>query len=289
MYTNHFSPSRTAVTMAVARAIHQLLDEPIVLKDDNAQLFLDQDTKHKIANNPYAFNDPMARTMRAAVVARNCMVLDALKAAKKSNPRLQQVVILGCGLDTISISQSSIYSDIDFYDVDISEMIEWRKSHIDKQGWMMPTNVHHVACDLTVDDLLESLKCHGFHPEQPVFFAMMGVTPYLNIDSVFNLMELISNLPTGTSIHFDYRVKTHLLNPIEQMMDRVVAEQVAKMGEPWLSDFTPDEFAEKLKAMGFSRVDHFDTERLNELFYPRRKDGLQTTGGGLRLISSFID
>ena len=95
MYTNHFSPSRTAVTMAVARAIHQLLDEPIVLNDDNAQLFLDQDTKHKIANNPYAFNDPMARTMRAAVVARNCMVLDALKAAKKSKP---DIVVL-CASD----------------------------------------------------------------------------------------------------------------------------------------------------------------------------------------------
>ncbi|WP_369311116.1 class I SAM-dependent methyltransferase [Providencia rettgeri] len=289
MHTNHFSPSRTAITMALARAVHQLLDEPIVLQDPIAEFLLDEDMRLKLHDNPYEFNDPMARTMRAAMVARNCVVRDALIKAKKENHNLKQFVMLGCGLDAFSLNQASIFKDIQFYDVDTPKMMAWRADRLNEHHISLPENVHNVNCDFNHQNAFEALSAVGFNKNEPVIISFMGVTPYLSNEVIYNMMEQVLKLPKGSSIHFDYRVQSHLLNPIEQMMDKMVAAQVAKFGEPWLSEFIPDDLRINLLEMGFSQVEHFDTTTLNERYFARRKDGLQTTGGGLRLISAFIE
>jgi len=289
MYTNYFSPSKTAITTALARAVHQILDEPIVLKDANAQLLLDEGIQLQLINDPYAFNDPMARTMRAAIIARNSVVHDALYEAKKKNSDLKQFIMLGCGLDAFSLNHASIYNDIEFYDIDTPAMIHWRKTRINDANILLPCNIHQVSCDLNNQELFEILSSFDFKKNKPVFISFMGVSPYLKNDIIYGVMERFATLPKGSSIHFDYRVKHSLLDSIEQMMDQVVAQQVSIMGEPWLSEFLPDELSIDLLKMGFTRVNHFNTENLNSLYFSKRKDGLQTAGGGLRLISAFVD
>ncbi len=286
MQTCNTVPSHTAVMMGIARAVHPLLDEPVVLGERHACHLLDDALREKLIDDPFQFNDPMMRTMRAAVVARSCLVRDALRRETLVAACLSQSVVVGCGLDGFSLNESSRYPWMRFFDVDRPSMQAWRKKALTDSGISQPDNVFAVDCDLNNQALSQSLESAGYDIRLPALYSMMGVTPYLTRERVYSLLEAIARCPSGSSVHFDFRVDNGLLDPIEQMMDRVVERQVAAMGEPWRSSFDPDELEITLKSFGFKDVTLFDTAALNRRYFHRRRDGLQTAGGGLRIISA---
>jgi O-methyltransferase involved in polyketide biosynthesis len=46
------------------------------------------------------------------------------------------------------------------------------------------------------------------------------------------------------------------------------------MGEPVLSQFTPEQLETKLRQIGFSEVIHFDPDDVHERYFKGRTDGL---------------
>lgn len=62
-------PSRSALTVASMRAVHQLLDEPIVFPDQLALPLLSASAEAALRDDPFVLNDPMSRGLRAALVA----------------------------------------------------------------------------------------------------------------------------------------------------------------------------------------------------------------------------
>ena len=63
-------PSRSALTVASLRAVHQLLDEPSVFIDPIALPLLGASTEAALRDDPFVLNDPMSRGLRGALVAR---------------------------------------------------------------------------------------------------------------------------------------------------------------------------------------------------------------------------
>ncbi|WP_375056679.1 class I SAM-dependent methyltransferase [Zobellella sp. DQSA1] len=94
-------PSSSARRVATARAVHQLLDEPSVLADPFALPILEPSLRRCVIDDPFQFNDPAARSMRAAVVGRSRLAEDTFTEALAEGVR--QLVILGAGLDTFTL------------------------------------------------------------------------------------------------------------------------------------------------------------------------------------------
>ena len=88
----HGAPSRTAQNVAALRAVHQLLDEPLVLPDPIALPLLGASTEAALKGDPFALNDPMSRGLRAAMVARSRFVEDELSRCVAAGAR--QYVVL---------------------------------------------------------------------------------------------------------------------------------------------------------------------------------------------------
>jgi len=63
-------PSRTALRVATLRGVHQLLDEPVVLVDPYALPILGPKLEAEVRADPYVYNDPFLRVLRASVVLR---------------------------------------------------------------------------------------------------------------------------------------------------------------------------------------------------------------------------
>ena len=59
-------PSRSALSVASLRAVHQLLDEPLVLSDPIALPLLGSSTEAALRDDPFALNDPMSRGLPPA-------------------------------------------------------------------------------------------------------------------------------------------------------------------------------------------------------------------------------
>lgn len=279
-------PSTTALMMAIARAVHQLLDEPLVLPDPVALSILGPELERAVREDPYRYNDPMARPMRAAVVAR-AMVADA-ELADAARAGVRQCVVLGAGLDTLAWRAPAAADGMRVFEVDHPATQAWKQELMRQAGLSMPHGATAVPADLQQASLQHVLEGAGFRGDQPACFVWLGVTPYLTDAAIDGTLRHVASLPAGTRIVFDYRVDASVLPPFERLMAAHMAEQVAALGEPWLSGFVPAQLVQRLTAMGFTGVTDLDAPALNARYFARRKDGLQTAGGGLRVLCARV-
>src|SRR5262245_28354737 len=92
-------PSATAALVAVRRAVHQLIDRPLIFEDPLALTIVGAAREKEIRDDPHrAGGGTLGRVLRAHLVIRSRVAEDALEAAVARGVR--QYVVLGAGLDT---------------------------------------------------------------------------------------------------------------------------------------------------------------------------------------------
>lgn len=284
VHTEQASPS--ALRVAIARAVHQLLDEPIVFDDPLALSLMGSQTEKNVRDDPYQFNDPAARTMRAAIVARSRLAEDNLKHSV--NNGIRQYVVLGAGLDSFSLRNPYQAARLKVFEVDHPAMQQRKKAILAQAAIPVPDSTVFVPIDFEVNSLAEQLREAGFRADEPACFSWLGVTVYLSNAAVLETLSFIAKLPRHSSITFDYRVHAGLLHPMEKMMEELGAASFADLGEPWISSFDPDDLQRQLREGGFTQIEHYGPMELNARYFLKRKDGLQTGGGGFRLLWACV-
>lgn len=222
----------------------------------------------------------MSRGLRGALVVRSRVAEDELARCVAAG--LRQYVLLGAGLDTFAARNVHAAQGLRVYEVDHPSTQRWKQGALQAAGLDVGDTVF-VPVDFERDDLLTALRSAGLRTDQPVFLAWLGVTMYLTPQAVLNTLAAVAALPAGSGIVFDYRVPTEQLNPIERAIHEVVSQQIAAMGEPWLSSFDPATLQRQLRELGFAQAEDLDADELNQRYFNRRKDGLRT-GGGVRIM-----
>ena len=61
---------------------------------------------------------------------------------------------------------------------------------------------------------------------------------------------------------------------------------MAAAGEPFQLFFTPEQMESELRRAGFQRIEQVDSERLNELYFKDRADGLRLSALGLGMLAT---
>ena len=274
-------PSRSALTVASLRAVHQLLDEPLVFPDRIALPLLGASAEAALRDDPFVLNDPMSRGLRAALVVRSRFVEDELSRCVAAGVR--QYVLLGAGLDTFAYRNPCRDEGLRVFEVDHPGTQRWKQQLLAEAGIDVPASLAFVPVDLERDDLAAALRQSGFRADQATCVSWMGVTMYLTADAVLKTLSTVAGFAAGTCLCFDYRVPAAMLNPIERVINEFIEQQIAALGEPWLSTFDPTQLQRQLLELGFSSAESATPEDLNERYFARRKDGLRT-GGGVRIM-----
>jgi methyltransferase (TIGR00027 family) len=268
-------PSRTALRVAEVRAVHALLDEPLVLDDPIALPILGPKTKAQLLDDPFQFNDPISRGLRAALVARCRVAEDELAHAVARGVR--QYVILGAGLDTFAYRNPHRATGLRVFEVDHLSTQQWKRQLLGNANIGVPSDVAFAAVDFENGTLTEGLAAAGYAANEPACVSWLGVTMYLSEEAVFGTLQHFVGLPIGSSITFDYRVPPETLHPIARAIDHFIAHRAAEAGEPWVAVFEPDRLRDKLLKLGFGAVETFGPDELNRRYFHRRKDGLRTS------------
>ena len=277
----HGEPSRSALRVASLRAVHQLLDEPVVLPDPIALPLLGAKTEAALRDDPFALNDPGSRALRAALVARSRFVEDEL--ARGVAAGIRQYVLLGAGLDTFAYRNPHSSMGLKVFEVDHPGTQGWKRQLLAEAGISVPSSLSFVPVDFERDGLADALQQAGFRADQPACVSWMGVTMYLTATAVLRTASTVAGFATGTSLCFDYRVPVAMLNPIERAVSEFVEHQATAIGEPWLSAFDPVQLQRRLIELGFKDAESPTPDALNTRYFARRKDGMRT-GGGVRLM-----
>lgn len=265
-------PSRTAWQVAMLRAAHQLLDEPLVLDDPLALAILGADAAAQLRDDPYPCNDPMLRGLRAGLVVRSRFAEE--EAERGIADGVRQVVVLGAGLDTFAYRHGHEVDDLRLFEVDHPATQAWKRGLLAGAGIGVPANLTYVASDFEHVTLAQALAAAGFDATQPACFSWLGVTMYLTEAAIVETLRFVAALPSPSSICFDFQAAPAQLNPVERVIVEGIVERMAASGEPWLSLFDPEKLGEMVRALGFGAVRMIGADEMNRLYLSRRKDGL---------------
>jgi methyltransferase (TIGR00027 family) len=275
--------SRTAFRVALRRAIHQVLDKPPVLDDPIAVPLLGA----QFVFDPQREMHPLARAFRAYMAARSRFAEDQLAAAvsrSPSNPRTDQYVLLGAGLDTFAYRNP--FPRLRVFEVDFPATQTWKRMLLAEAAIELPSTVCFVPLDFEHKAIEDGLREGGLDFTRPAFFGWLGVVPYLTLDAFRATLETIARMPAGSGVCFDFAIDPKTMKLSHRLAFRWLAARVAKAGEPFRLLFTAQTLEAELRRAGFRRVELCNSEQLNALYFAGRADGLKLATPGMGMMAT---
>jgi methyltransferase (TIGR00027 family) len=261
----------TARGAAAFRAVHQTHEAAAIFRDPFAEKILDDETRAALDG---IAADPSLRGIRLFIVSRSRFSEEALAASVARGAR--QVVVLGAGLDTFSLRNP--YPDVRVFEVDFPATQAWKRERLRDAGLAVPDTLTFAPVDFERESLADGLARAGFRRDRPTFFQWLGVSMYLNRETVFSTLDLIAGVP-DSAVAFDYTEPFENQSPERRARLTAMADGAAARGEPWLSFFDPPEIAAILRGKGFGDIEDLAFADVIKRYSPELGRGLQSGGG----------
>ena len=254
-------PSESAISAAMTRAAHLILDDdPKILHDTLALSFSSMPDEQAVISTLNAFYKEMGQEMspdfakdyalssRAYLVVRQRYAEDELGKALERG--ISQYVILGAGLDSFACRRPDLENKLKVFEVDHPDTQEWKKMRLRELGIDLPLNLTFVPVDFERQNLTNELRLAGCRIDIPAFFSMLGVVHYLTEGAIFQTLREIAVMATGSEIVFDYM----LLNSLLDERDRrgITWGRSQKRQQGVQSQFDPVVLGERLKEIGYN-------------------------------------
>ena len=279
-------PSYMAEAAARLRAAHQLLDDdPKILLDPLAVSILGPEIEATIQGDLEKFQSATLRRARTLLVVRARYTEDELKAAVYKG--IEQVVILGAGLDTLAYRGVEEFRNLRIFEVDHPDTQNWKLERLQIADVPMPKNVCHVGIDFDRESLPQALTNHGFNMTTPTFFSWLGVSYYLQRTSVFDMFNFISTMPISSQIVFDYLVDESELDEAGKESLASAKRQAKAHSEELRTRFISRELEVELRNIGFRDVVRLTPELATLRYLGGRADGL-SVDSSLQLMSATL-
>ena len=266
-------PKPTALRVARLRAAHQFLDVPPVFADPLARRILGHAGEEALRRSLAGQDHPLQKGLRCSVAVRARVAEDEWIARRAAG--VDQFVILGAGLDTTALRHAG---DGRLFEVDLADTQAWKRRCLAEAGIAEPASLTFVPLDFERVSLAQGLALAGFDALRPTFFSWLGVSMYLDEPAVRSTLGFIASLAPGSAVVFDYAVSPELLSPRERAGLERIAARTSAHDEPWKTFLRPDELADELKRMGFSRLRDLGADELNRRYLADRSDGLRKSG-----------
>ncbi|MGD0860976.1 MAG: class I SAM-dependent methyltransferase [Terracidiphilus sp.] len=270
--------SKTALRVAIRRAAHQLMEQPRILDDPIAVRLLGPGFARDLERASHR----VARDFRAFMAARSRYAEDRLAEAVANG--VGQYVVLGAGLDTFAYRNP--FPALQVFEVDFPATQQGKRAMLADAQIALPAGLTFVPLDFEHKTLAAGLAEAGFDAGSAAFFGWLGVVPYLTLDAFRATLGTIVRLPATSAVSFDYAVAPKTLSPLGRKAFDALAGRVAAAGEPFQLFFTPEQMESELRRAGFRRIEQVDSERLNELYFKGRADGLKLSALGLGMLAT---
>jgi methyltransferase (TIGR00027 family) len=254
--------SRTAYAAARYRAAHQVHEKGSIFSDPLALRILGHDADELLGDAP-------RRGMRLFIAARHRFAEDHLAAAVRRGVRT--AVVLGAGLDTFAYRNP--HPALEVIEIDHPDTQEWKRERLAETGIAIPPNMRYVGIDFEQESLGERLGLDG-----AAFFLWMGVVPYLTEEAFAQSLAFIAG-EHGNEVVFDYAQSPERMPAERRAALEARAARVAKIGEPWLTFFEPEEIAAELGERGFGEIEDLGPSGLAARFFNRSDIPPGTAGG----------
>ncbi|MGE0158739.1 MAG: class I SAM-dependent methyltransferase [Gemmatimonadales bacterium] len=260
-------PSRTAIGVAIHRALHQTLDQPPIFVDPLAVRIIGPRARAAIAEGR-AGRSPFSSILRTVLAVRARVAEDTLAEAVAAGVR--QYVVLGAGLDTFGLRNQD--PSLLVFEVDHPNTQAWKRKRMEDEGLVAPPTLRFAAMDFTKDDLAEELRRAGLRADQPTFFSWLGVVPYLDARAIRATLETVAAaVGTPGGIVFDFIARPRPSQLLMRLVLWLRGRRVARLGEPFQSPLEPADVDRWLHEAGFAHVTVLGPDELTDRYLRGRR------------------
>jgi methyltransferase (TIGR00027 family) len=264
--------SRTAIGVAVLRAMHELYDDfPKILSDPVIPLLLDDGVLEKAKANLEWLRASRNMALRSHVVLRSRYAEDCLHEAAVCG--VNQYVILGSGFDTFAYRQPGWAAPLRIFEVDHPASQRAKVERLGLSGISLPPNLEFVPADFESTSVRDVLSLSSLDFSAPAFFSCLGVLVYLPTYSIKAIFQLVASFPKPSEIVFTFSQGSYSSGD-QSASDSSVADAAAAVGEPWRTYHEPETLGRELSENGFSQVSFLSPQEAKHLYYRDRRDGL---------------
>lgn len=260
------SYSRTALATANMRAAHQLLDAcPLILDDPLALRILGDDAADGIRRTLEQHLNPRGMALRAHVVLRSRFCEEQLAEAVKRGVR--RYLILGAGFDTFALRQPRWARALEIVEIDHPATQAEKRSRMARAGLETPANLRFIPIDFQRERLLEGLERNLIRTDSPTFFSWLGVTMYLDGETIDTTLRSMAAFPSGSGVALSFM---HPLEPGHDGERQALARRVAENSEPFVSFFTPPDIEAVVRQAGFDLIHFLTAEEIGRWYFSGR-------------------
>ncbi len=180
----------------------------------------------------------------------------------------EQLVILGAGYDSRPYRFADRLGGVQVFEVDHPATSTVKQAMVGALFGEMPANVAYVAVDFTVDKLADRLLGCGYCTTRPTIFLWEGVTPYLDLAAVDEVLGFVmASAAAGSAIVFDYILRSVVEGTCTL---RGAANEFAKMSrtsEPLTFGIDEGQAPAFLASRGFQNVDDVGAQELISRYF----------------------
>ena len=209
-------PSKTSIAAAAARAIASRDPDPQTrCPDSMAARLLHREDIDSLAGSAIQvlYDLPWDEVLRRENAAGRypyhyttlrAMHFDA-KIREALAEGLDELVILGAGLDSRAYRMTGELAKVRVFEVDYPPTQEDKKRRVRTALGKLPEHVTYVGIDFLTQTLDEVLATAGHRSGAKALFVMEAVTVYLNAEAVSSTLQFVSkNTAAGGGILFDF-------------------------------------------------------------------------------------
>ncbi len=176
---------------------------------------------------------------------------------------VDQVVLLGAGFDSRGLRLVPASATV--YELDHPATQRLKRTLVDDAGLTRDT-ICYCTCDFTRDQPSAVLQAAGLDPSRPAFFLWEGVTMYLELGVIRELLVDFARVAApGSWLCLDGS------RPIPEdritMMTKLRRRVAARAGEPFCGRITPEHMRSLLDAAGFRTVELYGVFELYDRYF----------------------
>jgi methyltransferase (TIGR00027 family) len=199
------------------------------------------------------------------LVARCRYMDDVLQDCLRSG--LEQLVILGAGLDSRAYRIAGLRDNLKVFEVDHPATQAVKKIKVKEIFGELPGNVRYVPVDFN-EESLDALFQFGYDRRLKTLFLWEGVVYYLNPLAVDETLAFIhQNSPAGSTLVFDY-LYSSALTARHKRREVIKMQAVRKFTGEGLTFGIPEgELESFLRKRGFSRMEEMTSADLKQRYF----------------------
>jgi methyltransferase (TIGR00027 family) len=179
----------------------------------------------------------------------------------------QQVVILGAGYDSRPYRFAELLDGVAVFEVDHPATSAAKQAKICDLLGTPPVNIAYVAVDFTTESLADKLRQTGYRAELRTVFLWEGVTPYLDLQAVDEVVRLVASAGPGSSIIFDYILRSVVEGTCLLRGAQNEFSKMSRTSEPLTFGFPEGEASTFLAGRGFGNVVDLGASELTSRYF----------------------